>query len=50
MAAAALIVREAGGTVTDLRGNKLDLSSGEVLASNGKIHAQMIKILQGERE
>jgi myo-inositol-1(or 4)-monophosphatase len=50
MAAAVLIVREAGGKVTDLRGGKLDLYGGEVLATNGKIHTQMIQILQGERE
>jgi myo-inositol-1(or 4)-monophosphatase len=50
MAAAVLIVREAGGTVTDLRGGKLDLSHGEVLASNGKIHHAMLTILQGEDE
>lgn len=50
MAAAVLMVREAGGTVTDLRGRPLDLFAGEVLATNGKIHDAMIKILQGERE
>ncbi len=50
MAAAALIVREAGGTVTDLRGDSLNLYGGEVLATNGKIHKAMIAVLQGERE
>lgn len=50
MAAAMLIVREAGGKVSDLRGGPLDLHGGEVLASNGKIHDEMIRILQGERE
>lgn len=50
MAAAALIVREAGGTVTDLRGDRLNLYGGEVLATNGKIHKAMIAVLQGERE
>lgn len=49
MAAAALIVREAGGRVTDLEGNELDLGCGEVLATNGRIHNEMIRILQGER-
>lgn len=50
LAAAVLLVREAGGIVTDLRGGKLKLSQGEVLASNGKIHGALIEILQGERE
>ncbi|MFN4217679.1 MAG: inositol monophosphatase family protein [Candidatus Bipolaricaulia bacterium] len=50
MAAAVLIVREAGGKVTDLRGNALNLYGGEVLATNGRIHDTMIEILQGERE
>ncbi len=50
MAAAALIVREAGGTVTDLHGGSLNLYSGEVLATNGKIHHAMIAVLQGECE
>ncbi len=50
MAAAVLIVREAGGTVTNLRGDSLNLYSGEVLATNGKIHNAMIEILRGERE
>ncbi len=50
MAAAVLLVREAGGKVTDLQGNAFDLSGGEVLATNGKIHDAMIQILRGERE
>lgn len=50
MAAAVLIVQEAGGKVTDLRGQTLNLYSGEVLATNGKIHDAMIQVLQGERE
>ncbi|MCX8103834.1 MAG: hypothetical protein N3E42_05320, partial [Candidatus Bipolaricaulota bacterium] len=50
MAAAVLIVREAGGKVTDLRGDSLNLYGSEVLATNGKIHDAMIRVLQGERE
>ncbi len=50
IAAAVLIVQEAGGRVSDLCGGPLDLHGGEVLASNGKIHNEMISILQGERE
>ncbi len=44
MAAGALIVREAGGAVSDLDGGEYDLLSGRVLASNGRIHDQMIEI------
>lgn len=50
IAAAVLIVREAGGTVTDLHGHTLELSRGEILATNGKIHDHMIHLLRGERE
>jgi myo-inositol-1(or 4)-monophosphatase len=45
-AAGALIVAEAGGKVTDFKGNKYDLfKHREILASNGLIHRQMIKII-----
>jgi myo-inositol-1(or 4)-monophosphatase len=42
LAAGALIVAEAGGTVTDTRGGPLDLHEGEVVASNGAIHQELI--------
>jgi myo-inositol-1(or 4)-monophosphatase len=42
VAAGALIVREAGGTVTDTRGGPFDPHSGEVVASNGAIHPELI--------
>jgi myo-inositol-1(or 4)-monophosphatase len=42
VAAGALIVAEAGGTVTDTRGGPLDLQEGEVVASNGAIHQGLI--------
>lgn len=45
VAAGSLLVEEAGGLVTDFRGGKLDLASGEIVASNGLIHPSMIKIL-----
>ncbi len=50
MAAGVLLVREAGGRVTNLHGDTLNLYGGEVLTTNGKIHDAMIRILQGERE
>lgn len=47
-AAAALIIQEAGGTATDFKGSPFSLYSGETLASNGLIHEEMIKVLQGK--
>lgn len=44
-AAAWLIVAEAGGCVTDFRGGPFNLEQGEILASNGCIHQQMIAVL-----
>ncbi len=46
VAAGSLIVTEAGGMVTDLSGKKFDLHAEEILASNGRIHRQMVEILQ----
>ena len=46
LAAGALICREAGGKVTDIDGGQFSISSGRVVASNGKIHAQMLNVLQ----
>jgi myo-inositol-1(or 4)-monophosphatase len=44
MAAGVIIATEAGGRITNLRGGTFDLFSGEILASNGKIHSQMRRI------
>ena len=38
IAALAVIVREAGGTFTDLAGRELDLNTTSVLATNGRLH------------
>lgn len=46
VAAGALMVREAGGKVTDFEGNNWDLDSPNILASNGAIHKQLIKPLE----
>ena len=45
VAAGALIVQEAGGTVTHLGGEPFSIYSQEILASNGKIHSEMIAVL-----
>lgn len=44
-AAGCLIVQEAGGAVSDFRGGAFDLFGQQVLASNGRIHAAMIRVL-----
>lgn len=46
MAAGSLIVQEAGGKITDFFGKNLGLNGQHVLASNGKIHQEMLEILK----
>ncbi len=43
----ALLVEEAGGKVTEINGKKITPESTSVLATNGKIHKQMLKLLEG---
>ncbi len=45
-AAASLIATEAGGRVTDFTGGKYSIYHKNILLSNGKIHDQMIEVLQ----
>ncbi len=47
-AAGALVVSEAGGHVTSLDGGRFSCYSGEVLASNGRIHGEMEGIIKPE--
>jgi myo-inositol-1(or 4)-monophosphatase len=44
-AAGTLIVREAGGMVSDFRGGAFDLYGEHTLASNGRLHAAMVAVL-----
>ena len=46
MAAGELIVEEAGGKVTDLKGNEFTHYKGELIASNGLIHSEMAELLK----
>ncbi len=46
VAAASLMIAEAGGRATDFRGRPLDIYSGEILASNGLIHDEMLQVMQ----
>ena len=47
VAAGILLVKEAGGIVTDLDGGARVLETGELLASNEALHPQMLKLLKG---
>lgn len=42
-----LIIEEAGGKVTDINGKEIDYHSDSVLATNGKVHDEMLKLLKG---
>lgn len=41
----ALIVKEAGGKVTDFKGRNWQIGSDSVLMTNGKIHNQLLKLI-----
>jgi myo-inositol-1(or 4)-monophosphatase len=47
IAAGILLVREAGGFVTDFRGSDRDLMNGQVLAGNDQIHSRLHKLVAG---
>lgn len=46
LAAGVLLVKEAGGQVSDFDGRPMSLNGSECLASNGLIHPRMLQILQ----
>ncbi len=46
LAAGALIVREAGGLITDYQGDEKYLERGEIVAGNSKVMADMLRIIQ----
>ncbi len=45
MAAGALIVEEAGGRVTDYANRPIDLFGGQIVASNGHLHGDMLTVI-----
>jgi myo-inositol-1(or 4)-monophosphatase len=45
VAAGSLIVEEAGGRVTNMNGSPLDLDGAQILASNGRIHDEMLRVI-----
>jgi len=46
VAAASLMITEAGGKVTDFQGRPFNIYSEETLASNGLIHQEMLQAIQ----
>lgn len=48
VAAGVLLVREAGGKVTDFKGRDWRLGEPNIAASNGKVHAQILKAINGK--
>jgi myo-inositol-1(or 4)-monophosphatase len=44
MAAGALLVREAGGVVTDMHGGAFNLKGDQVLADNGSLHQETLEL------
>ena len=48
-AAGVLMVEEAGGRVTNLEGGALDRERPQVVASNGRIHDEMLRVLKEVR-
>lgn len=47
VAAGILLVREAGGFVSDFRGSEAGLAKGEILAANDQLHSKLHKLVAG---
>lgn len=45
MAAGVLMIQEAGGTVSDFEGGQTHLKKGDIIASNPKIHKEILEII-----
>jgi myo-inositol-1(or 4)-monophosphatase len=46
-AAGAIIVEEAGGKLTNLKGDKFNMYKPGIIATNGKIHDQLVTVVNG---
>jgi len=46
IAAGALLVQEAGGRITDMQGRPFHVDCRDVLASNGRIHDELLRLLR----
>jgi len=49
-AAGYLIVEEAGGKVTDFKGDKFSPYQPHILATNGEIHEEMLAVINNKKE
>jgi myo-inositol-1(or 4)-monophosphatase len=49
VAAGSLLIEEAGGRVSNMDGTKLDISAAQIIASNGRLHQQMVDTLAAIR-
>jgi myo-inositol-1(or 4)-monophosphatase len=49
VAAGALMVREAGGIVTDFDGQGDYLNQGKIIASTPKLYAELAKVVTGKQ-
>ena len=47
MAAGTVIAREAGGRITDFLGNVHSIYQPQLVASNGRIHGEMLEVIRG---
>ncbi len=47
VAAGAVLVREAGGIATDFDGSEYDLNSKDILATNGLVHEELLRLVSG---
>jgi myo-inositol-1(or 4)-monophosphatase len=45
VAAGSLLVEEAGGRVTNMDGTRLGLSAGRIVATNGRLHKQLLAVI-----
>ena len=50
VAAGALIVEEAGGHVSNIDGSPLELAGAQIIASNGRLHPEMVELLAVNRQ
>jgi myo-inositol-1(or 4)-monophosphatase len=46
ISAGALLIEEAGGQVTTLAGDRFESRLGEIVASNGRVHGQMVDVIR----
>ena len=50
VAAGSLIIKEAGGRITDYQGRELDLEGREIVASNGLLHPVLLEVMGADHD